>query len=69
MKGITDEVFTRFVELCEVLHISPLASSSLGDMLYEVYYEGYDQGYKDGLSKGDLRKAIDNWSKSIDKKD
>ena len=47
MKGLDDEFFARFIELCEVLHITPLAASALGDMLYEAYYKGYDEAIKD----------------------
>lgn len=51
MKGLDDEFFTRFVELCEVLHVSPMATAALGDMLYDAYYQGYDQGSEDSKSK------------------
>ena len=66
-KGITDETFTRFLELCETLHISPLASSALGDMLHEVYYDGYDRGCYDTTIKNDLKRGIERWADSIDK--
>jgi hypothetical protein len=41
--GVSDELYTKFIDLCEVLHISPLATSALGDILYEAYYEGHDE--------------------------
>ncbi len=46
MNGPSEELYTKFLELCEVLHISPLATAALGDILYEAYYEGYDSSTK-----------------------
>ena len=67
MKGISDEVFTRFVELCEVLNVGPMATEALGEMLYEVYYEGYDVGTRETTSKNDLKRGIENWAREIGK--
>lgn len=65
MKGISDEVFTRFVELCEDLNVGPLAIESLGEMLYEVYYEGYDNGCRETTLKNDLKKGIEQWKETL----
>lgn len=65
INGINDEVFARFVELCEVLHIGPLAISALGEMLYEIYYEGFDNGCRTKIAKEDLRVGIEQWKETI----
>ena len=67
VKGITDDTFTRFLELCERLHISPMAIEELGLMLYEVYYEGYDRAINDERTKRDLKKGIEEWKHSLNK--
>jgi hypothetical protein len=41
--GVSDELHTKFLDLCEVLHVSPLATSALVDLLYEAFYEGHDK--------------------------
>lgn len=65
MKGISDEVFTRFVELCKDLNVGPLATESLGELLYEVYYEGFDRGCHDTGIKNDLKKGIEQWKQTL----
>lgn len=67
MKGISDEVFTRFVELCEELNVGPMATEALGEVLYEVYYEGYDAGTRETTLKNDLKRGIERWAVSIGK--
>lgn len=68
MKGISDEVFTRFVELCEDLNVGGLATEALGEMLYEVYYEGYDAGCHETTLKNDLKRGIENWKKELEQR-
>lgn len=67
MKGLNDEIFTQFLELCEVLNVGPMATQALSEMLHEVYYEGFDDGCKQTTLKNDLKRGIDNWAREIGK--
>lgn len=67
MKGINDETFTRFLELCEVLNVGPMATQALGELLYEVYYEGFDAACHDMTVKNDLKRGIERWAEKIGK--
>ena len=65
--GIDDETFTRFLELCDTLHISPLGASLLGDFMNEIYYLGYDNARKEITLKNDLKQGIAKWKEELKK--
>jgi hypothetical protein len=65
--GINDETFTRFLELCDSLHISPLAASAIGDFLNEAYYQGYDTAHREITLKNDLKQGIAKWKEELKK--
>ena len=65
--GINDETFTRFLELCDTLHISPYGASLLGEFLNEIYYLGYDTAQREITQKNDLKKGIERWKEELKK--
>lgn len=67
MKGISDETYNRFLDLCDVLHVSPMAVDALELFLHEIYYEGYDLATKEVTSKNDLKRGISRWANKIGK--
>jgi hypothetical protein len=67
MRGVSDEVFNRFVDLCNDHSISPAAEQGLSEFLYEIYYLGYDDGYSRRVQQDDLKIGIANWKAELNK--
>lgn len=67
MKGVSDRVFNRFLDLCKDHGISPLAEMGLSEFLYEIYYLGYDEGYSRRVQQEDLKVGIANWKAELNR--
>ena len=67
MRGVSDEVFNRFLDLCRDHNISPSAEDGLSEFLYEIYYLGYDDGYSRRVQQDDLKIGIANWKAELNK--
>jgi hypothetical protein len=65
MTGIDDEVFNRFMDLCDAHGVSRMAQHDLVEFLYETYYLGYDKGYSRRVQQDDLKVGIANWKKEL----
>jgi hypothetical protein len=69
MKGLSDEVFNRFLELCDAHGVSMMAQNDLVEFLYETYYLGYDDACKQMQYKQDLKVGIENWKKELQQRE
>ena len=69
MKGLSDEAFNRFLELCDAHGVSRMAQNDLVEYVYESYYLGYDEGYSRRVQQDDLKVGIQNWKKELEQRE